>query len=478
MMQAAPSTDTEKTTASRCAQSVAPPNPVSAAPPEHQKLARMQRALGNQAVLRMLAKSSPREGVGHSECSCAGSAASGPSARSLTGDNLTSGSPAAFNLPAGAECAKCALKRQASGIKAARAARDSVPPMVHEVLRSAGQPLNAGLRAEFEPRFAYDFSNVRIHSDSTAAESAAAVDALAYTAGRHIVFGSGQYAPTTTEGRKLIAHELAHVAQQGAEDIGLPERIGDANDHREREAERIAEDAFGATSRPRNIGAAAINRAILQRTPASKTTCGAGPLALPNGTSVADPVEVITKAETSANQLLDNAIAELDFTITQIRGGATIGFPTISDALGFGLRIMGLDPNSERVWKQDGIGTAALLLKRLRLIRGTIGSGSFFFVCLGPATGTIGTCTGTICGGGAFAASCADSFFIDLCAPFWLDTAAGQTITILHESSHNFAGFIQDAGREGNAECYARFAAFVGGTDVGGVSRALCPDPT
>jgi len=89
-----------------------------------------------------------------------------------------------------------------------------VPPVVHEVLRSPGQPLDPATRAFFEPRFGHDFSAVRIHTDASAAESARAVNALAYTVGRDVVFGAGQYAPGTGEGRRLLAHELTHVVQQ------------------------------------------------------------------------------------------------------------------------------------------------------------------------------------------------------------------------------------------------------------------------
>ncbi|MCI0337072.1 MAG: DUF4157 domain-containing protein [Acidobacteria bacterium] len=81
-------------------------------------------------------------------------------------------------------------------------------------LRSGGQPLSTSVRAYFEPRFGYDFGEVRVHTDGRAAESARAVNALAYTLGRDVVFGSGQYAPETSNGRKLLAHELAHIVQQ------------------------------------------------------------------------------------------------------------------------------------------------------------------------------------------------------------------------------------------------------------------------
>lgn len=90
----------------------------------------------------------------------------------------------------------------------------TAPPIVHEVLRSPGQPLDAATRAFFEPRFGHDFSGVRVHADQKAAESAKLVGAQAYTVGQQVVVGAGQYAPGTAQGARLIAHELAHVAQQ------------------------------------------------------------------------------------------------------------------------------------------------------------------------------------------------------------------------------------------------------------------------
>jgi hypothetical protein len=92
---------------------------------------------------------------------------------------------------------------------------DTVPPIVYEVLRSPGQPLDPATRAFFEPRFGHDFSKVRVHADTKAAESARAVNATAYTVGQDIAFESQHYAPNTTSGKRLLAHELAHVIQQG-----------------------------------------------------------------------------------------------------------------------------------------------------------------------------------------------------------------------------------------------------------------------
>lgn len=146
-----------------------------------------------------------------------------------------------------------------------------MPPIVHEVLRSPGHPLDPATRAFMEPRFVHDFSQVRtrayrtvpvparltigasrdefeqeadrvaqhaisrssapagvrhdfsgvrVHTDAQAAESARAVNALAYTVGQDIVFGAGHYAPDTPTGRHLLAHELAHVMQQNGSHEG------------------------------------------------------------------------------------------------------------------------------------------------------------------------------------------------------------------------------------------------------------------
>jgi hypothetical protein len=113
------------------------------------------------------------------------------------------------------DCEECkgheeTLHRRAAGT----ATPSTAPPIVHDVLRSPGQPLDNQTRAFMERRFAHDFSRVRIHADAKAAESAGAVDALAYTVGQHIAFASGRYAPHTQEGKRLMAHELAHTIQQ------------------------------------------------------------------------------------------------------------------------------------------------------------------------------------------------------------------------------------------------------------------------
>jgi hypothetical protein len=116
-----------------------------------------------------------------------------------------------------AECEDCekkkiSIQRQAiGGMESSEA-----PPIVHDVLRSPGQPLDSATRAFMEPRFGHDFSHVRVHTGEKPEESARSVNSLAYTVGQDIVFGAGKYQPHTRDGLRLVAHELTHTLQQSS----------------------------------------------------------------------------------------------------------------------------------------------------------------------------------------------------------------------------------------------------------------------
>ncbi len=97
-----------------------------------------------------------------------------------------------------------------------------------------------------EPRFGYDFSKVRVHTDARAAESAQAVNASAYTVGRNVVFGTGQYVPETHEGRRLLGHELTHVVQQseGISPLQQELTVSRSDDAYEQQANDVAESVM------------------------------------------------------------------------------------------------------------------------------------------------------------------------------------------------------------------------------------------
>jgi hypothetical protein len=117
------------------------------------------------------------------------------------------------------------MKPAGAGVSGHAAVPSVAPPMVHEVLRSPGQPLDSVTRNFTEPRFGADFAHVRVHTGLDAAESAREIGARAYTVGGHIVFGEGEYAPASNVGRRLLTHELAHVVQQdGGRTDGIVQR--------------------------------------------------------------------------------------------------------------------------------------------------------------------------------------------------------------------------------------------------------------
>ncbi len=125
----------------------------------------------------------------------------------------------------GRTCQRCAKERMQRK-RVDDSSLTAVPDIVDRVLSASGHALDPATRSFMEARFGHDFSTVRVHLDSRAAASAQAVNAHAYTVGRHVVFGGGQFSPSTTRGRELLAHELAHVVQQsyGIGPIGETDR--------------------------------------------------------------------------------------------------------------------------------------------------------------------------------------------------------------------------------------------------------------
>ena len=130
----------------------------------------------------------------------------------------------------------------------AKSTEDATPEVPNDLesqinaIKGGGRPLAESERAYFEPRFGVDFSRVRVHTDTRAADSARELNAQAYTVGRDMVFGAGQYVPETTSGQRLLAHELTHVVQQRSDRGSFQEKttIGQPGDVYEQEADKIA----------------------------------------------------------------------------------------------------------------------------------------------------------------------------------------------------------------------------------------------
>lgn len=168
------------------------------------------------------------------------------------------------------ECVECRKKRPGLRRSASAATAPGLaPPLVHDVLRTSGKPLDEATRAYMEPRFGHSFADVRIHADARAAESAAAVRANAYAVGRDVVFGAGKYAPGSAEGRRLIAHELAHVVQQeGAASAGpmASLMVGAVDTPEERQADAAADRVAAGQS----ATVAAAHGAAVRRDPETR----------------------------------------------------------------------------------------------------------------------------------------------------------------------------------------------------------------
>jgi hypothetical protein len=196
--------------------------PVLSQHPLNHPLFKLQQTVGNRGVQRLV-HSQPVQGLRPSQggllqrkCACGGTPG-------LDGEC--------------AECRQNRLSRQRHPTSQPEAA--AVPPIVHEVLHSPGQPLDPAARASMESGFGHDFGRVRVHTDAKAAESAQAVDALAYTVGQDVVFGARQYAPETPAGRRLLAHELTHAVQQSpaTQDAQGKLEVANPTDTAERDAE-------------------------------------------------------------------------------------------------------------------------------------------------------------------------------------------------------------------------------------------------
>ena len=221
-----------KREADRSAVTTAPAAPARAHAPPHpmRRMGELHRAIGNQAVGRLLQRklvvNTPGDAYEREADRVADAVMRATPESSLPALSRATAMPRGLQreCSCGGTCDDCrkeqALQRKEGSIGIAGAGT-AAPPIVHDVLRSSGQPLDAGTRAYMEPRFGRSFANVRIHADARAAESARSVDARAYTVGQNIVFAGGQYAPQNETGQRLLAHELAHTVQQGSEEAAL-----------------------------------------------------------------------------------------------------------------------------------------------------------------------------------------------------------------------------------------------------------------
>jgi hypothetical protein len=173
----------------------------------------------------------------------------------------------------GGACPKCQMEQpgqeherlQTKHVGSGDPGQTVAPSIVDEVLSSPGQPLDTATRSLMEPRFGHVFSGVRIHTDTKAAEAAQTINALAFTVGRDVAFGAGQYVPGTSTGQRLLAHELTHVIQQRAAPCtarvsadGGAAGVGITTPAKKSEVNRQGEPGFG--NKPRALTPAEVKK--------------------------------------------------------------------------------------------------------------------------------------------------------------------------------------------------------------------------
>lgn len=302
---------------------------------------------------------------------------------------------------------------------------DSVASELHHP-SGGGRPLPDSEREFFEPRLGQDFSQVRIHADRQAAAAAQSVNALAYTKGRDVVFGEGQYQPGTDRGRTLMAHELVHVVQQ-------------------------------ASSHPSGAGATASQVQRLVRT--SSVTCPAA------ATGIANPHT--GSSDRRASSLLANAIARI--TNAQAVRAASPADPDVV-AVGSAMNtVFHLNPAVEDSWSGAAPNVRLpVILRRLQAAQDYIDSVVFTINCIpnGGAGHTIAPCANTTCAAGTEAFSCHDNpVEMVLCPDFWGRNLNQRGRVWMHEVMHIMFHFIDDWGQTNvhNAHCYAQFVALLNG---------------
>ena len=318
------------------------------------------------------------------------------------------------------ECEECRSKRLQRR-SANNVEPNTVPPIVHEVLRLPGHPFDPQTRVFFEPRFGHDFSKVRVHTDARAAESAKAVNALAYTVGRNVVFDEGRFSPETHAGQRLLAHELTHVVQQEHNSVADASAIGPLNGVAEIEAEESAQ-AVNNDQAFRKIHAPANN---LQRQGADETRVeflAAGSCSMEQG-------NILTQAIEMALEWLNTAIRQLNEYIL---------LPPSPE-------VQNVEQSLDNHFHTHSFFHADLIRDRLIEIQNNVTSRRDFTSECAPETDQT-------CQAGASAYVTDDlggvrwcpSFFGGYSYPTW------QAQTVIHESAHVFApkvdrpGFVTD----------------------------------
>jgi hypothetical protein len=223
-----------------------PPSPVRRASkggtgPAQNSVVDLQRSIGNQGVIGLLNSGAIKAKLRVSQPGDADEIEADRVAQNVVASpaiaSATTTTPAAIHrkcaCPAGAHtCPECEIEEveSAKGIHRKSSVPSPIATLASEEFLpnlGPGEPLDSAARASMEPHFQRDFSNVRIHVDARADAAAKQIDAIAFAHGNHIFFGKGNYDPHGQQGRGILAHELAHVAQSDARSKTPPDKRAD-----------------------------------------------------------------------------------------------------------------------------------------------------------------------------------------------------------------------------------------------------------
>jgi uncharacterized protein DUF4157 len=392
----------------------------------------------------------------------------------------------------GGECEECKKKKdkssgdpllQRSALN--RGAVNGVPPIVHEVLRSPGRPLDPATRAYFEPRFGQDFSHVRVHTNERASESAAAVNASAYAYGNNVVFGKNQFSTNTEAGRNILAHELVHVVQAGnAMPLYGPQEVSSVNDTSEVEAENAAKQALsGEWTRDEQSrgGLPQIKRRAdkLSRLVGPSTThCAPGKNGIP-----ADPLGTLTNVEAHAKGLAEAT----GILFAAAAAGVSMGITTGSvmqayedhfgkppkKGAGFLNRLTGAVKKTQEEAMQGELEGIASRYDSMDQNFGKV----LKYRCINGAVSLDGCDTDCV---NADASACQGIRTFFLCPSFWSLSQTSMSTLLIHESFHMLSGQPGHGGKGvgknlRHAECYATTVGDI--FNLGTAGGPACPSP-
>ena len=377
-----------------------------------------------------------------------------------------------------------------------------VPRSVHDTLATPGHALDQPVRRTMESRFGADFSDVRIHTDPTAAQSATAVGAHAYTVANHIVFAPHRYDPHTPTGTRTLAHELTHVLQQRGTTAARrqPLEISHPTDPDELAADAIADritqgQTVGAdpASTPGPIQREAFP---LQRAVSPESVCPPGKagatMAAPPPLSTwglfepeppkaqITPLKQLEIANTRAVQMALGAALLLVIESGLIQAGrndiSTKAFDSYRRRFGVPREVGTKFRNrfkGELLPTLAGAQAAEMDFLAQKLLRiGTFLNGQIVFKCT-DGFEKVGNCSGYDCKRGAAMSTCPGSHTIVVCPAFWAQSidADQRAVGIIHEGAHMIL-FVGDhdhpdarsfAQRSWEAECFASVAADIYG---------------